>query len=715
MVHWHLTRFVAGNVLGPLLTVAAAVATTLSVVQFWASDLIFDSDRFAGKVTEVSRREDVRSELTGVIVDQVLDQQPDLVGVRPLIEVAVHATLASPAVRPVITTAARELHRAVFRAGERNLILDLTDALTLVQAAVRAYDPDLAARIPAVGPGAVDLGARNIAVEAAAANERIREARWVLAALAALFGAGALALMRSHRVAVLLYGLALAGCALGVWLALGLAAEYIGHAFRDRPAVAVAAVGIWDAYTGQLAWWMWLQALAGVILAAFATGLATTEPAPARVRRLAAELLTLADHRPGRLLAGLFLVAYGVALVIAPATALRVTAQGVGLLVFYVGGAELFRALGLGVERRPAPQASPLRRAAAQAPRAGAAVLLVSGVAVAGVFFYLNRGNLGAGTAEARPDVSVCNGSEALCARRLNDVVFAATHNSMSAAADRGWYFAYHQRGIKAQLEAGFRAFLIDVYYGYATNNGVRSDPATTPDYARLVEEIGEEAIAAAEGLAQRFGPIPPRASPALYLCHGLCELGATSFDSTLRVLRRFLEDNPGEVVILFLQDYVDPFDVEAAFVRTGTIPYVVTLAPGEPLPTLGEMVRLDRRVLVLSENMGSVQRPAWYHDGFALVQDTGYVYRSVEAMDCALNRGAADHPLLLLNHWVAAFPPRPSDAQRANSRAVLLERVERCEAERGQVANLIAVDFFESGDTVAVVQELNRRPLPAR
>jgi hypothetical protein len=138
MVHWHLTRFVAGNVLGPLLAVAAAVATTLSVVQFWASDLIFDSDRFAGKVTEVSRREDVRSELTRVIVDQILDQQPDLVGVRPLIEVAVHATLASPAVRPVITTAARELHRAVFRASERNLILDLTDALTLVQAAVRA-------------------------------------------------------------------------------------------------------------------------------------------------------------------------------------------------------------------------------------------------------------------------------------------------------------------------------------------------------------------------------------------------------------------------------------------------------------------------------------------------------------------------------------------------------------------------------------------------
>lgn len=710
MFHWHLTRFIAGNVLGPILAVAAAIATTASVVQFWASDLLFDSGRFAGKVTEVSRRDDVRSELTRAIVDQVLDHQPDLVGVRPLIEVAVQATLGSPAARPIIATAAEELHRAVFRADERNLVLDLTDALTLVQGAVRAYDPGLAARIPSVGAGSVDLGPRNLAVEAAAINERIREARWVLAAVAALLGAGALALMRSHRVAVLIYGLALAGCSLAVWLTLGVVAEYIGHAFRDRPALAVAAVGIWDAYTGQLAWWMWLQALAGVILAAFATGLATSEPAPARLRRLVDELLRWMDHRAARLVAGLLLVACGVALVVAPVTALRVTAQGAGLLVFYVGGAELFRALGFGARRQQARATTLRRRVAAYAPRAGAAVVLLGGLAAAGFVFYLNRDNLSASTAEARPDVTACNGSEALCERRLDQAVFAATHNSMSAAADRGWFFAFHQRGIKAQLEAGYRALLIDLYYGYATNAGVRSDPATTPEYARLVEEIGEEAVAAAEGLAQRFGPIPPGAAPALYLCHALCELGATSFDSTLRVLRRFLEDHPGEVIILFLQDYVDPFDVEAAFVRTGMIGYVYTLEPGAPMPTLGEMVQSDRRVLVLSENMGKVDRPAWYHDGFALVQDTGYTYRSVEEMDCALNRGTADSPLLLLNHWVARFPPRPTDAQRANSRDVLLDRVQRCETERGRVANLIAIDFFETGDTVTLVEELNRR-----
>ena len=54
------------------------------------------------------------------------------------------------------------------------------------------------------------------------------------------------------------------------------------------------------------------------------------------------------------------------------------------------------------------------------------------------------------------------------------------------------------------------------------------------------------------------------------------------------------------------------------------------------------------------------------------------------------------------------AFQPRPSDARIVNAYDFLLDRARRCEAIRGLLPNLVAVDFYDRGDLVAVVDELN-------
>ena len=41
-----------------------------------------------------------------------------------------------------------------------------------------------------------------------------------------------------------------------------------------------------------------------------------------------------------------------------------------------------------------------------------------------------------------------CEGSPALCARPLDQVVLAGTHNSFAASEQPGWYFANQRRGI---------------------------------------------------------------------------------------------------------------------------------------------------------------------------------------------------------------------------------------------------------------------------
>ncbi len=59
-----------------------------------------------------------------------------------------------------------------------------------------------------------------------------------------------------------------------------------------------------------------------------------------------------------------------------------------------------------------------------------------------------------------------------LCSRPLDQVFFAATHNSYAASAEPGWHFANQTYPIPRQLDDGIRALLIDVHYGV-------SDPAT--------------------------------------------------------------------------------------------------------------------------------------------------------------------------------------------------------------------------------------------
>ena len=48
----------------------------------------------------------------------------------------------------------------------------------------------------------------------------------------------------------------------------------------------------------------------------------------------------------------------------------------------------------------------------------------------------------------------------------------------------------------------------------------------------------------------------------AAYLCHGFCELGARPLADALRDIRDFLVENPGEVVLIVIEDYVPPADI---------------------------------------------------------------------------------------------------------------------------------------------------------
>jgi hypothetical protein len=284
----------------------------------------------------------------------------------------------------------------------------------------------------------------------------------------------------------------------------------------------------------------------------------------------------------------------------------------------------------------------------------------------------------------------VCNGSAALCDRPFNDVVFPATHNSMSNAAD-GWTFPFQQHGIADQLQYGIRMFLIDTHYW-------RTNEDATRWVSKLPASAQEQARAAmAQSVAPRRG---------VFLCHNFCALGHVRLSDTLVTMRLFMDSHPHDIFAIFFQDDVTPADTQNAFIRAGLLDEVYTHELGTPWPTLREMIQLHKRLVVMAEKGGPP--PAWYGQGWQLTSDTSYNVQSPAAFNCALNRGKATNDLFLLNNWIANTVPQQSDAAQVNSYSFLLNRARTCMAERGRLPNFIAVNFYETGDLLRVVNTMN-------
>jgi hypothetical protein len=312
---------------------------------------------------------------------------------------------------------------------------------------------------------------------------------------------------------------------------------------------------------------------------------------------------------------------------------------------------------------------------------------------------------------QALSSVGACNGSRALCGRRLNEVVFPTTHNAFAAADEPGWLFANQRHGIERQLRDGIRGFMVDVHDGVRdpTRGLVRTDlKGENSSRNKVARQLSPRALRTADRLAGRVGANLPTGKRSPYLCHTLCELGSEPLTAQLKLFATFLKRNRREVVVLFVEPYVPPATIERSLDEAGLLRQTAALRRDEPLPTLGELIRKGTRVVILTEKDGGA-RP-WYLAGFSFVQDTPLGARNAKQLVCGLNRGSADSPMLLINHWIDGFPPSPSRNERVGG-SVLERQVERCERERRQLPNLIAVDFYERTRLLAVARRLNARP----
>lgn len=286
-----------------------------------------------------------------------------------------------------------------------------------------------------------------------------------------------------------------------------------------------------------------------------------------------------------------------------------------------------------------------------------------------------------------------CNGHAELCDRRYDEIVQAASHNAMSSP-DVVRIWPEHDADISSQLNYGIRTLLIDTHYWEA----IESPGDLSTAEQRLPPETARYLF---EELEERLG-----ARPGTYLCHSRCAYGAISFEAALVDIKTFLDANTTDVVTLIIQDAITVADTEAAFRATGLEEYLYADDPGDKWPTLGELIDANHRLIVFSESHGPP--PDWYRAAFDVIGDTSFTVRSRDAFSCAIERGPTEPQLFLMNHWIARSVPDRADATVVNARAFIVERARACAAEVGRLPNFIAVNFFNLGDVIGAVNELN-------
>jgi hypothetical protein len=688
--------------LAQALLATAALGLALAAVISTAEESLVDAQAFgrrsAGSLADPRVADFAADRLTHA----VLAASPDLTPVRPLVLGASRWIVSSEPFRAAFRAAAESAHRALLAEGTHRVVLSVPDAGVLLRSALERASPELARKIPerleAVVLSLEASPALRWLERAFALREELRSLTRTLLVASPLLLALGLWLGADLRRGFVGAGAALCAAALTVWalLPLGRAAAPL---VLESPLAVGAAQGLWDAFLAPLRGWALRLLGLGLLLVAAGTSLLAAFD-PLAVLRLAGQrLLAPPPTRAGRLLWGLALLLAGTFAARAPGFVGQAVVFVAGLAVVFLGARALFDLVLESVETSPAA----VRTGEAGRSVLKTAVLVALVVAMGGVWLVAQRPE----PAPAPHVIETCNGHAALCDRRLEAVSFPGTHNAMSNVAVADWMFPQQPAGIAEQLRDGARALLIDVHYGFPGGARIKTDLSERrPTQEAMEAALGKEGVEAALRIRDRLVGVD-EGRRGLYLCHGFCELGASELAPALRAIGDFLVRQPGEVLLLVLEDYVSPRDLADAFEESGLAARVYRGPSGPPWPALRELVETGRNAVVFLES-GS-RGVEWLRPAFELIQETPYTFHAPAEFSCRPNRGRADAGLFQINHWIETTPtPLPSNAEIVNARDVLLGRARECQRERGMLPNVLAVDFYRSGDLFDVVAELN-------
>lgn len=241
-------------------------------------------------------------------------------------------------------------------------------------------------------------------------------------------------------------------------------------------------------------------------------------------------------------------------------------------------------------------------------------------------------------------------------------VSWICAHNAMSNSRD-GWWFPNQNWSISEQLKAGIHAQMWDVW-----------------------KKGGE--LALRHGNGKLFFP------------------GSISLQDALGHVRVYLEGHPRAVVTLILESYVDNGEVRQAFEKAGMAKYCAFPPKKQEWPTLGEMRKNGRRLVVMTDRPDGEENwpmPVWKY-----CVETPWKVHDADRMVNTLNRGDPANGLLIANHFVSTPVPMIRNARKTNVLEALRRRSESLRLAHGRRVNFWVLDFVDAGEAGQFAREQN-------
>lgn len=682
-----------------VLLIAGVICLLAGTLAFYARDRIFDANHFANSAVKTLDNSDVRDVASTRITDDLIAQEPDLVAAKPLLQAGTGALIQSSPFKTVFRQAVLSAHEAVF-SGKDDAVVTLANIGVLLQQAIAAYDQKLAKKIPkGTDSTLVKISEGGLATDTTQAADNVRFLGLVLPPLGLLLLIGSALAALDTRRAVIRAGAGVAIGALLLVVALTVAKGVIGagiEAGADRDAFDA----IWEIFLGPLGNWFLVLGGFGIIVGAAASSALRAWDLGTPIERAWNRLATPPESTWGKILWAVVIAAVGLLMIFSPLFVIK------ALVV--VGGAYL---VSIAVSTVITLVSEPATKAQAKSERRRILAWALGGLAAAMALGAIGVGIL-AGSDEAEsaaPTLDTgCNGSSELCDRSLDQVSFAATHNSYAGANYPGFLFPEQDNTIPEQLDAGIRGLWIDTYYGIPGRRVYTDTSKLSPALISQIDDsLGPKFSAAGQRLRTQAARPPASAKPKIYLCHGFCELGAVDAGKTFEQIASFMKDNPNEVLIIDLEDYTTPEDTQALIESTGLGDYIYKGPQGPPWPTLQEMIDSGGRILLVAEHMSG--GASWYRPLNSTIQETPFDFKTPAEMTCKGGRGERSTTLFLINNWISTDPtPKPTNAQKVNAYDFLLNRARKCERQRQRFPNVLNVDFYKQGDVFGVVRELN-------
>lgn len=346
----------------------------------------------------------------------------------------------------------------------------------------------------------------------------------------------------------------------------------------------------------------------------------------------------------------------------------------------------------------------------------------------------------------AKVESRSCHGSQLLCKRRYNEVVYPATHNGHSYKKSD---VAHQDLSLKEQFDLGIRATTLNVWYDTDSTGkvvpfvcqGIDKKLLYDPPLDKALEQVPFLFRPFARTCLEKAAPFKKvvldafsyaygtdNAGGAIPFQHCILDPARQPLQQALADVQTFLRDNPHEIMTLIIEDHTAHLqELAHDFKKAGLTHYVHTQHVDKGWPTLQQMISSGKRLVVFvhGEVDLAYKKFPWMHYLWDYAWDTKSDFKDVSMFkDCCYDtvpqRGKQafaqrnkdpNNKVFIVNHFIRDLVGgSKQNAIKANRKNVLRTRLKRLQKETGHLPNIVQVDFFEypAGDFFAVINELN-------